>query len=89
MVSLYINIQLICGIVLLVLSFLAFDSSMLLATNYYVSTTGSDTATGTISDPFASIQHGSNQLLPGDELLIRGGTYFEKILPDSQVYLST
>jgi hypothetical protein len=47
------------------------------------------TATGTISDPFASIQHGSNQLLPGDELLITGGTYFEKILPDSQVYLST
>ncbi len=29
--------------------------------------------------PFETIQHATNQLLPGDTLFIRGGTYFEKI----------
>ena len=64
---------------ILLFSFLVFTCSEILASTYYVSTTGSDTTSGTFAAPYASIQHGSNQLLPGDSLLIRGGSYSEKI----------
>ena len=49
------------------------------AINYYVASNGLDTNNGTLSLPFLSIQHGSNQLNPGDTLFVREGTYFEKI----------
>ena len=58
---------------------LIIGTTELYATTYYVSTTGSDTNVGTFVAPFATIQHGSNQLLPGDSLIVRGGIYFEKI----------
>jgi len=46
---------------------------------YYVSPAGSDSAPGTISQPFATIQHGANQLLAGDTLILRGGNYHENV----------
>ena len=49
------------------------------ASSFYVATTGNDSNNGLIATPFATIQHATNQLLPGDTLFIRGGTYFEKI----------
>jgi K+-transporting ATPase c subunit len=45
------------------------------ATTYYVSTTGSDSNPGTLSQPFATWEHGMNVLNAGDVLYIRGGTY--------------
>ncbi len=51
----------------------------LLATDYYVATNGSDVAVGTIGAPFATIQHGVDQLVAGDTLYVRGGRYHEAI----------
>ena len=44
-------------------------------TTYYVSTTGSNSQTGTIDKPFASLQYAHNLAKPGDTIFIRGGTY--------------
>jgi hypothetical protein len=46
---------------------------------YYVSPTGSDSAPGTESQPFATVQHGVNQLLAGDTLVLRAGNYHENV----------
>jgi pectate lyase-like protein len=45
------------------------------ATDYYVSTTGSDTNAGTMAAPFATLQKGANVAVAGDTVFIRGGTY--------------
>jgi uncharacterized repeat protein (TIGR02059 family) len=45
------------------------------ATTYYVSTTGSDSNPGTLSQPWATWQKGFNSISAGDILYIRGGTY--------------
>ena len=42
---------------------------------YFVSTTGSDSNPGTIIEPWLTWHKGFNSLLPGDTLIIRGGTY--------------
>jgi parallel beta-helix repeat protein len=47
---------------------------------YYVATTGSDTAQGSIGDPFRTINHGASVLRPGDTLYVRGGTYPEALI---------
>jgi parallel beta-helix repeat protein len=48
---------------------------------YYVATSGNnETGDGTQGKPWRSIQHGMNQLHPGDRLYIRGGEYRESML---------
>lgn len=47
----------------------------LLAATYYVSTTGNDGADGSVATPWASPGFASRQLVPGDTLIILGGTY--------------
>ncbi len=42
---------------------------------WYVAPHGSDDATGSIGQPFASIQRGQSAAVPGDTVFIRGGTY--------------
>lgn len=42
---------------------------------YYVSTTGSDSNPGTISQPFLTWEHLASVLVAGDTAYIRGGTY--------------
>ncbi len=44
-------------------------------TTYYLSPDGSDAASGTLDDPWATIFHAAAQLEPGDALVARGGTY--------------
>ena len=39
---------------------------------YYVSTTGSDSNSGTINAPWATVAYGLTQLSPGDTLNLRG-----------------
>ena len=46
---------------------------------YFVSPSGSDSAQGNESQPFASITHAVGLLQPGDTLTIRGGTYAETV----------
>lgn len=44
-------------------------------TVYYVSPTGSDSGAGTLGQPFGSLQYAHDLAQPGDEILLRGGTY--------------
>ncbi|HUL22617.1 MAG TPA: right-handed parallel beta-helix repeat-containing protein [Thermodesulfobacteriota bacterium] len=44
---------------------------------HYVSTAGSDRNNGSLSTPWATIQHAATQSRPGDTILVRGGTYGE------------
>lgn len=48
-------------------------------TNYYVSTTGNNTDTGSQGLPWLTLQYGLDQLSPGDTLNIMTGTYNEKV----------
>ena len=49
-----------------------------LATNYYVATDGSDSNSGTIDQPWQTVQKAANTLQAGDTAFIRGGTYSEE-----------
>jgi hypothetical protein len=53
----------------------------LLLSTFYVSTSGSDTALGSPSRPFRTIQHAAALTQPGDTVLVRGGTYRETVKP--------
>src|SRR5215831_14357714 len=46
---------------------------------FHVSKSGSDLNPGTEADPFGTVQHGVNQLADGDELVIHGGVYVERV----------
>lgn len=49
------------------------------AATYYVSTQGSDTYPGTLSQPWRSINYAAGQAQPGDTVLVRGGVYYEMV----------
>lgn len=49
------------------------------AATYYVAPSGSDTAAGTLAQPFGTIARGLSFLKAGDTLYIRAGTYSERI----------
>ncbi len=55
-------------------SFEALEPKVLLST-YYIATSGSDSAAGSLSSPFASLSKFFSIAKPGDTALIRGGTY--------------
>ena len=46
------------------------------AATYYVSPSGSDANSGTLGQPFQTLQAAVTHLSPGDTLLIRQGTYY-------------
>ena len=48
---------------------------------YYVSTDGSDVNSGTIDNPFRTIQRASNTAKPGDTILVQPGIYRERVSP--------
>jgi Right handed beta helix region len=50
-------------------------------TTYYIATTGSDQAAGTLAAPFRTIQHCATLAQPGDSCMIRAGTYRETVTP--------
>jgi len=45
------------------------------AAEFYVSPTGSDSNTGTLASPFATLQKANNSAAAGDTIWMRGGTY--------------
>jgi chitodextrinase len=55
------------------------------AATYYVSPSGSDASSGTLTAPFATLQKAVNLANPGDTIYMRGGTY---ALTDSGVQTS-
>jgi hypothetical protein len=52
--------------------------------SFYVSTTGKDTNSGSLSEPWKTIQHAANKAVAGDTVYLRKGTYRESVnLPHS------
>ena len=45
------------------------------AASYYVATTGSDSAAGTLASPFKTLQRGITAAAAGDTVIVRDGTY--------------
>jgi hypothetical protein len=66
-------------VILIILSFLTFSITGNSQNNYFVSLSGDDNNIGDLSNTWRTIQHGANQLVPGDTLNILAGTYEEKI----------
>src|SRR5687767_4017500 len=58
----------------------AMERRVLLST-WYVSTSGSDAAPGSLEQPFRTIQQAANRAQPGDDVVVRGGVYRETIRP--------
>lgn len=54
---------------------IVFISSPLCSQPWYVSTTGSDSNSGTITSPYATIQKAVSVVQPGQTIYVRGGTY--------------
>ncbi len=52
------------------------EDRLALSANYFISPTGSDSNTGTIDNPFATLQHGVNLAAAGDTISMLAGTYF-------------
>ena len=59
---------------LLIISFLLIGVALNAAT-YYVATTGSNGNPGTISSPWATLQYAMSNVVAGDTVYLRGGTY--------------
>src|SRR4030042_2020171 len=55
------------------------NTAIATGSTYYVSTSGSDSNPGTLSQPWKTIQKAANTVTQGDTVNIRGGTYREKI----------
>jgi hypothetical protein len=50
------------------------------AATYYVATTGSDAGPGTLAAPWRTIQKAADTVAAGDTVLIRSGTYAERVV---------
>ncbi len=67
------------GMLLFVCIAMAASPASASAATYYVAPTGKDSNAGTIDAPFGTIQKGVDVSKPGDVVLIRGGTYHERL----------
>ena len=59
--------------------FLTFASRVLHCADYYVATDGDDENSGSIEQPFATIQKAADVMDAGDTCYIRGGTYYQSV----------
>ena len=64
---------------LLTLNDRSYIQKAVMAKTYYVSTKGNNKNSGTIEQPFQTIQHIAKIVQPGDTVYIRGGVYREKV----------
>src|ERR1022692_2931904 len=70
-----------CTVTLACAAFMASPWFRIEAAEYYVSPAGSDTAPGTLSQPFQTIQAAATLAAPGDTVYIRAGVYRETVTP--------
>ncbi len=59
--------------------FLLLWPAQVFSADYFVAPTGSDTAAGSASQPWATIQHAANAVAAGDTVHIAAGTYVESV----------
>lgn len=59
----------------------ALVAQMAMTGDFYVAPSGSDTNTGSLSNPFMTIQRAANVMVAGDTCYIRSGTYRETVTP--------
>lgn len=59
----------------------ALESRLMLSNTWFVSPNGSETAPGTISQPFKTIQQAAAVAEPGDTVYLEAGTYRETVTP--------
>ena len=71
------------GVTLTCFFFLIIFTSQAYAANYYIATNGSDSSSGTLSQPWRTIDKANNNLTAGDTVYIRGGTYNQRINPQN------
>lgn len=62
-------------VIYMFLLFSLFVNGEAMATTYYVSPTGSDSNSGSISAPFKTIQKAADVVKPGDTVIVKDGTY--------------
>ncbi len=60
---------------------LLFLTLSVFSATYYVAPTGNDANSGTIIQPWKTIQHAAETVVAGDTVLIRGGVYNEHVEP--------
>lgn len=70
-----VKVEVVITLILLLFSSLSVLSAN--AADYYVATNGSDTSSGTLTQPWKTVQKAANTLVAGDTAYIRGGTYNE------------
>lgn len=58
---------------------LALFTGVAFATDYYVATTGDDSDSGSLAEPWATIQKAADTMSAGDTCYIRGGSYHEEV----------
>lgn len=75
----YCMTRILFAIILTTMSFFFMLNAQNPQTNVYVATNGSDANSGTLTEPFATIQHAVKVMNPGDICYIRGGTYREEV----------
>ncbi|WP_170427960.1 right-handed parallel beta-helix repeat-containing protein [Ruegeria arenilitoris] len=59
------------------------DADLISEARFFVSANGSDSGTGSIDDPFATIEHAASMAGAGDVILVRDGVYDGPILIDN------
>jgi Right handed beta helix region len=70
--------------VIFLIGVLSLFSQPAYCSTYYVSTSGNDTNSGTISSPWRTIQHAANSVKAGDTVYVREGVYNEIVsIPSS------
>jgi hypothetical protein len=47
---------------------------------YYVASTGNDSNSGTLNEPFKSINTAISKVVPGDTVIVRGGKYSNQLI---------
>src|SRR5580765_8935080 len=46
---------------------------------YYVSASGADNTAGSAASPFRTLNHALGLVVPGDTVILRGGSYYEQV----------
>ncbi len=70
-----------CGRATLVCGLCVLWSSWLFGRTYVVAPAGNDNSAGTVSAPWRTLARANETLVSGDTVLVRGGTYHERIAP--------